>query len=53
MPCVSNIEGFIISILLGYILGRFSLKRKPQQYNMDLECPHGYQNWDHCPDCRH
>jgi len=41
----------ILSGFIGYLLGGM---RKEEDYTKrDDLCPHGYMNWDECPDCCH
>jgi len=41
---------FIIGVLFGFALSYFLQK---EIKDMSSECPHGYRDWDLCPDCCH
>lgn len=40
----------VIGITIGFFFDKL-VQRKSEGYSEP--CPHGYENWDDCPDCCH
>ncbi|SHH43868.1 hypothetical protein [Desulforamulus hydrothermalis] len=50
--------GFTAGIFTGFMfclfaLSVFNMKRNENMENEYYQCPHGYDDWDDCPDCCH
>lgn len=43
---------YVLVFLLGLLLGLMIAGSNPSTASVIL-CPHGYKEWDECPDCRH
>jgi hypothetical protein len=43
---------FSTGLLLG-VWGTYKYLTPPQDTTEDKPCPHGFTDWDECPDCSH
>ena len=38
--------------LIAHVIRNWQRNKNRKHYN-EKPCPHGFTDWDHCPDCRH
>lgn len=46
---------FLAGMVQGYQQGRNEERKRSQEtiLKVNRQCPHGYEDWDKCPDCCH
>jgi len=45
---------FMLGVSMGYIWGWVDREKDAFRWSEEQKpCPHGWEDWDDCPDCRH